>query len=166
MWSLVISQSHQMPTGMPFHSRDFDPRPIHALHFHFIAESFTISPFSLLNFSHNARICGLADGWINRGHGSSKACQGLFHMGPGVLHVVWISDACILSARNFYTFKFRLLTSHRFPRSLILAWKLLHPPSPCILIPLTTHYQDEQGQEHEDIVWIFQSGSQATTTNY
>ena len=32
--------------------------------------------------------------------------------------------------------------------------------------PLQPHYQDEQGQEHEDIVWIFQSGSQATMTNY
>ena len=35
---------------------------------------------------------------------------------------------------NFYTFKFQLLTSHRFPRSLILAWKSLHSPYPhCIL---------------------------------
>ena len=40
--------------------------------------------------------------------------------------------------RNFYTFKFRLLTSHRFPCSLILAWKLLHSPSLCIPTPLTT----------------------------
>ena len=34
--------------------------------------------------------------------------------------------------------KFRLLTSHRFPRSLILTWKSLHSPSPCTLTPLTT----------------------------
>ena len=34
------------------------------------------------------------------------------------------------------------------------------------LSPLRPTIKTNKGQEHEDIVWIFQSGSQATTTNY
>ena len=70
-----------------------------------------------------------------------------------------------LSARNFYGFKFRLLTSrdsharsfsHRNRPTLVLT---------CTFTPLRPSHQDEHGQEDKNRLKIFQSCPQATTTN-